>query len=362
MDQFVPGHVQQAVRPADGDRDAIGEGEDPLHRAIDQPGDRREPGRRRQLEMRVDDRAEASRHVEAGQQARRDRRGHGEDHAVVGAERDRTVDEVEAGERVALDPEPAHRMVEADGGAAVAEVGQRRVDEGGPQPVGGDQRAAGRAPLGERLPDDGAGQRRRAFRRVGVEGREQERLPQPLVEQAPAGHRLADRRRPAGPHQPRETEVVASARARHAATGGEDPPRQAAGVGPQRPPFAAGQVDEREIGAGRPFHLVLGADRAQERARLVVARQQQVVAVVDGHAERGVVIGATAPARLTRTLVQHDPPRTIAKRNGGGEPGETGADDMDGASRHGRHPTPLCDAADDSAQGDILKQDRARSP
>ena len=75
------------------------------------------------------------------------------------------------------------------------------------------------------------------------------------------------------------------------------------------------------------------ADRREIGERGVIARQQQVIAVVDHHAELRIVIGAAAPARLSRRLVHDDALAPLAQPNRGGEAGESGADDVDGA-RH----------------------------
>ena len=51
---------------------------------------------------------------------------------------------------------------------------------------------------------------------------------------------------------------------------------------------------------------VRGADVAQISERGVVAGEQKMIAVVDGHADRGVVIGAAAAACERRGLVHDD--------------------------------------------------------
>ena len=51
---------------------------------------------------------------------------------------------------------------------------------------------------------------------------------------------------------------------------------------------------------------MLGADAAQIVERGVIARQQKMIAVVDRHADRGVVIGAAAAAGECGRLVHDD--------------------------------------------------------
>ena len=65
----------------------------------------------------------------------------------------------------------------------------------------------------------------------------------------------------------------------------------------------------------------------------MIAREQQVIAVVDHHVELRIVIGAAAPARLPGRLVHDDALAALGEANRGGKAGEPGADDMDRA-RH----------------------------
>jgi hypothetical protein len=56
-----------------------------------------------------------------------------------------------------------------------------------------------------------------------------------------------------------------------------------------------------------------GADAAQIIERGAVAGEQKVIAVVDRHADRGVVIGAAAAAGERRRLVHDDTPAARGK-------------------------------------------------
>ena len=60
----------------------------------------------------------------------------------------------------------------------------------------------------------------------------------------------------------------------------------------------------------------------------VIARQHQMIAIVDHLPMRGIEIGAAAPARLRRRLDQLD--RRAARRQDGGgrQPGQPAADDI----------------------------------
>ena len=76
---------------------------------------------------------------------------------------------------------------------------------------------------------------------------------------------------------------------------------------------------------------IRGADVAQIIERGVIARQQEVIAVVDRHAERGIVIGAAAAAGERRGLVHDDAVAARGQLQRGGQSGKAGADDVDGS-------------------------------
>ena len=197
--------------------------------------------------MRVDDGAEFGRHFEAGHQRRRDVGRHREDDGVVGAERDGLAAEIERFDPLGAKAQRAQLMLQAHRGAALLQMGQRRLDQRRAQTLARNQRPAGAPAGGERLADDRAGKPRRALRRIDIERREQQRLDQPAIQHSVAGDDLADRfARPA----PREAAPAADNRARACpARAGriEHPERQPAVVEAQRPALAAREIDEREF-------------------------------------------------------------------------------------------------------------------
>ena len=67
--------------------------------------------------------------------------------------------------------------------------------------------------------------------------------------------------------------------------------------------------------------------------RRVIAREQQMIAIVDGDAELRVLVGAAAPARLPGLLVHDHALAAFGEANRGGKAGKPGTDDMDRA-RH----------------------------
>ena len=63
---------------------------------------------------------------------------------------------------------------------------------------------------------------------------------------------------------------------------------------------------------------------------MTVARQQQMIAVVDGEIGRRVEIGTAASARLLRRLVHLHLVARIREPHGGGKARDSGADDVNG--------------------------------
>jgi hypothetical protein len=73
---------------------------------------------------------------------------------------------------------------------------------------------------------------------------------------------------------------------------------------------------------------MFGADAAQIFERRAIAREDEVIAVVDRHTERSIVIGTAAAAGENGRLVQHDASAAGGKPHRRGKAGKSGADDM----------------------------------
>ncbi len=69
--------------------------------------------------------------------------------------------------------------------------------------------------------------------------------------------------------------------------------------------------------------------------RLVIAGQQQVVAVIDDEAKRRVGIGPATAAGERRSLMHDDLAPGIEQTHGGAQARNSCADDMDGPGAHG---------------------------
>ena len=207
-------------------------------------------------------------------------------------------------------------------------MGQRRLDQRRTQSVTRNQRPASAPSGGERLADDRGRKPRRSLRRIDIERREQQRFDQPAIQYSIAGDDLADRFARRRPQKLRQRQIVERARARHAPVGIEHPERQPAVVEAQRPAFAAGEIDEREFRGRRTDQPIRGADAAQIVQRGAIAREQKVIAVVDRHADRRVVIGTAAAAGERRGLVHDEAPTARGKLERGRQAGEAGTDNV----------------------------------
>ena len=101
---------------------------------------------------------------------------------------------------------------------------------------------------------------------------------------------------------------------------------------------AAGEIGEIEGRLAGTPELVRGADAVEIGERLAIAREEQMVAVVDGHAEGGIDVGAAAPAGMLGRFMEHEIGARRVEPYRGGKPGEAGADDMNAAARHQKMP------------------------
>ncbi len=128
-----------------------------------------------------------------------------------------------------------------------------------------------------------------------------------------------------------EREIVGRRRPRHAARLREQPPRQRPGIGVQHPARAVAHVDIGEARLVRSDEPVARADRREIGVDRAIARQHEMIAVVDRQPELGVAIGAAAAARLPRRLAQRHAVAGLRQRDRRRQPRKPRADDMRGA-------------------------------
>ncbi len=224
--------------------------------------------------MAVDDGAELVGRDQARDQALGDPGRRGQDHAVGGRDGRHLAGELEPGDPALLEHEAAQAAVQANRrGRPGLEHLQRRLDEGGRQCGVGDARAIGASSLRQGLAHHGAGQIRRSGPRLGVQCRQQERLEQPVPQDAAAVQDLVDPPARLRQKQRAQTQIVGRAGPWNAAPWVEHPPGQGALVGPQQPALIGAQVDEAELGRLRPRQPVLRPDRGQIAHHRLVAGQ-----------------------------------------------------------------------------------------
>ena len=104
----------------------------------------------------------------------------------------------------------------------------------------------------------------------------------------------------------------------------------------QRPTRAARKVGEGKFRALRTDQPPFCADAVQISKRRIIAGQQQMIAVVDRHADRRIVIGAAAAAGEGGRLVHHDGAALRRKPYGRREASEPGPDDVSDPAHHTR--------------------------
>ncbi len=98
----------------------------------------------------------------------------------------------------------------------------------------------------------------------------------------------------------------------------------------KRPALAGRQVDERKFRCGRTGERDGAADRLHKVQHRMVARQHQMVAVVDRHADGAVEIGPAAAARIGGGFVHDDLRRRRRQLHRGCKAREACTDNVDG--------------------------------
>src|SRR5262245_21659088 len=179
----------------------------------------------------------------------------------------------------------------------------------------------------------GARERSRCFAWLRVEGRAQQRIQQALIDGPVARHEIADRAIAFPPQQSGHRKILYWGRCGHPRRAVKDPVREPSIVDADRPALVGRDIDHRKGRARRTAQPLAGSDRRDEVHGRAIAGEDQVIAVVDHHAERRVVIAPAAPSGMVSSLMQRDREAAVAEANGGGEAGKSGAYDVYGA-RH----------------------------
>jgi hypothetical protein len=161
-----------------------------------------------------------------------------------------------------------------------------------------------------------------------IEHRQHHRLDHPVPEPPCAAQDIADAA-PVAPRagQPRQSGVFAQPGARRAAGLVQQPQRQAAVVDREVPAFPRRQIVKgkaRVVGAMQRFAT---ADSGQIARHRLIARKDEMVAIVDGLPELCIVIAAAAPPRTGRAIGEMDLDARARQFDRGGQPGEPRSDD-----------------------------------
>ncbi|MGY4336233.1 hypothetical protein ACVWW3_001139 [Bradyrhizobium sp. LM2.9] len=279
--------------------------------------------------MRIHDGAEFGRRLQAGQQVGGGARRHRHHDDVASADLDQILAaEIQRADLAVIGREGTQFVAELNGVPALGQEFHGGLDQNVTESVARDQGAAG-LPAGEqRLAHDRAGKPRRAFGRIDVERCEQQRLHQALIEHALAGNGFADQRLFRRPDQRRQLQIIGEPGVGNAATLVEHPGRQPTVAEIDLPALPGRDIDEGKLRALRSDQARLGADRSRIGARMAVARQQQMIAIVDGEIGGAVEIRTAAAAGVVRRLVHGDLEAGIGEPHGSGKAGNSGADDM----------------------------------
>ena len=257
--------------------------------------------------------------------------GAGEDDAFVFGHGELRLRQFESRHLGPVEHEAAQALAEAKNASSQFDEGNGGIDEGGGQRRMSDARPVRASTLGQRLAQDRRDKLLQRQLGFGVERREQEWTDEPLRQRA-AADALA------GTNEVCQPEIIERTRTRHTAHLGENPPGNGAVVRPDRPAFARSQIGESDFRRRRPDEISLRADDAQIVTHGPIARQDQMIAVVDDAIERGLVIGTAAPARPARGLDRFHGNPSGGKRDRGGKTGKPRAHDIDFGRLHPMSP------------------------
>ncbi len=142
--------------------------------------------------MRIHDRPELGRRLQARQQRRSRARWNGQHHGIAGLNRDIVVAEFQFADAVSRHAEGAQLMPEPDARALALQQLDGGLDQHRAEALAGDQRAASRSSRQQGFAHDRAGEAGGSLGRIDIECRQQQGLHQPVVQRALAGNGVAD--------------------------------------------------------------------------------------------------------------------------------------------------------------------------
>ena len=315
------------VAGADSHRDDILPGEQPVPLAADEteePAIIRELCRSWQPVMGVDDAAELSGRLGAGQQVGGGARRQGHDQAVSLGKGEAIIAELQAGRPGIVELYPAYPAAESD---RLAKLRECRRDE---CPIEASLRQigrAGRAANQECALQDGPEQPSGAFIRRSVEDRQGERFDERLVERMRGRHDIGDPVFGSGEGKPEERQIMTGAGARNTCPSRPQPPGQAVGCNGPGPPITdVPKAEPRRVGQRhQPVRCVQPLQIPED---LPVCAEDKMAAIVDLAVEPLIVIGPAPAAGARCGLIDPHRPSRLDEPGGGGEAGHAGAENM----------------------------------
>ena len=137
-----------------------------------------------------------------------------------------------------------------------------------------------------------------------------------------------------GPEQQRrQHQVVGRARSEHAPPRRQHPPGQRAVVGPEGPRRAVVEIVKGWSAISQALEFISRINGREVVINVGVSRHDEMVAVVDGHVENGIVVRSAPPAGLHRPFDECDRYALLGQANRGCEAGEPGSDHIGAADR-----------------------------
>ena len=215
--------------------------------------------------------------------------------------------------------------------AVSGEIGNGGIDQGFRQSLPRNQRLTRPPTAQQRAFHHRPEQRGQRLLRHGVERRDRQRFEQFAIEFRARQHALHAGTL-GGFLQPGEGKIVGQFGARHAAR--QNPPGDAAWAGGDSPALAAADIDEGKHRPPRSAQRVACADGGQILHHRVIAGEQQMIAVIQPHAECLVEIRSAPPTRRRSRLIERGANAGLGEADSRRQPGHARADDVDVPQNH----------------------------
>src|SRR5262245_46629441 len=199
----------------------------------------------------------------------------------------------------------------------LAQIGYRRLDKYTSQSVTREQRPTRLTAHSKRLANKCTGQFGRTHAWGDIERSKQQGFKQALINRPSAIDHLSDRLVGRGPGETGKRQIIDNGGLRDSPILIEYPPGKSAVAETQDPLLAAWEVNEGKLRFIRPDQAGRGPNRRDKRQRSMIARQQQMGAVVDHHVGGLVKIRTASAAGIGGRFVNSDRPVRPGQTEGG---------------------------------------------